>query len=106
MKIKKRKVQEKCVIERNVKFKDCKSCLEATQLENEKNHSENNKSNVDSLKGNRKEFIRINGLILKLQQRFRSLKHKIFTEEINKAVLSANDDTRISSKYFLISNTS
>ena len=36
-------------------------------------------------------------LILKSQQRFRSEKDNIFTEEINKIALSAKDDKRIQS---------
>ena len=42
-----------------------------------------------------KEFIKENKVILKTQQRFRSKKHKVFTEEINKIALSSNDDKRI-----------
>ena len=51
------------------------------------------KIDVDS----RKEFIKNNKLILKTQQRFRSEKHNVFTEEINKIALSSNDDKRIQS---------
>ena len=36
-------------------------------------------------------------LILKTQQRFRSKKHNVFTEEINSIALSSNDDKRIQS---------
>ena len=39
----------------------------------------------------------MNKLILKSQQRFRSEKHNLFTEEVNKIALSANDDKRIQS---------
>ena len=38
-----------------------------------------------------------NKLILKSQQRFRSKKHNVFTEEVNKITLIANDDTIIQS---------
>ena len=38
-----------------------------------------------------------NKLILKSQQRFRSQKHNVFTEEVNKITLSANDHKRIQS---------
>ena len=34
-------------------------------------------------------------MIIKSQQRFRSDHHKVYTEEINKIVLSSNDDKRI-----------
>ena len=36
-------------------------------------------------------------MILKTQQRFKSEKHKFFTEEINKIALSSNDDKRMQS---------
>ena len=41
----------------------------------------------------KKEFIK-NKLLLKSQQRFKSQKHNIFTEEIRKVALSSNDDKR------------
>ena len=50
---------------------------------------------VDSLKGNHKEFIKNNKLILKTQQRFRSEKHNVYTKEIKKISLSLNDVKRI-----------
>ena len=34
-------------------------------------------------------------IILKSQQRFKSDHHNVFTEEINKIVLSSNDDKRL-----------
>ena len=33
--------------------------------------------------------------MLKTQQRFKSEKHNVFTEKINKIALSSNDDKRI-----------
>ena len=42
------------------------------------------KLDVDRLRENYKEFIKNNKLIIKSQQRFRSEKHDVFTEEINK----------------------
>ena len=47
---------------------------------------------MNSLKEDPKELIKNNKLILKTQQKFRSERHNIFTEEINKIVLSSNDD--------------
>ena len=38
-----------------------------------------------------------NKLILKSQQRFRREKQSVFTEEVNKIALSANDDKRLQS---------
>ena len=34
-------------------------------------------------------------VILKLQQRFKSYHHKVYTEEVNKVALSSNDDNRL-----------
>ena len=34
-------------------------------------------------------------IILKLQQRFKSDHHKVYTEEVNKTALSNNDDKRL-----------
>ena len=36
-----------------------------------------------------------NKLILKAKQRFRTEKHNVFTKEINRIVLSSNDDKRM-----------
>ena len=36
-----------------------------------------------------------NKLILKANQRFRTEKHNVFTKEINRIVLSSNDDKRM-----------
>ena len=83
MKIKKAKGTKKCVIKRKLKFQDYKNCSEAAQIENKINHLEKPKIDVGSLKENKKEFIK-NKLILKTQQRFRSEKPNVFTEEINK----------------------
>ena len=46
---------------------------------------------------NHKEFIRNNKSILKTQQRFKSERHNVFTEEINKIALSSNNDKRMQS---------
>ena len=73
---------------RKPRFEDDRSCLEAAQIENKINHLEKNKIDIDSLK----EFMKNNKLILKTQQRFRSEKHSVFTEEINKIALISNDD--------------
>ena len=62
---KKAKGTKKCVIRRMIKFDDYKKCL----LNNE--------------------------VILKSQQRFISKRHDVYTENINKIVLSSNDDKRI-----------
>ena len=59
------------------------------------NHLEKDKSDVASLD----EFIKNNKLILKTQQRFKSERHNIFTEEINKIALSSTDDKGMQSIY-------
>ena len=62
---KKAKGTKKCVIKRRLKFNDFKNCL----LNNE--------------------------TVLKSQQRFKSERHDVYTEEINKISLSSNDDKRL-----------
>ena len=42
-----------------------------------------------------KKFMKSNKLILKTKQRFKSERRNVFTEEINKIVLSSNNDKRI-----------
>ena len=59
------KKAKKCVIKRILKFNDHKDCLL------------NNK------------------IVLKSQQRFKSERHDVYTEEINKIALSRNDDKRL-----------
>ena len=51
---------------------------------------------MDSLKNIKKA--QKNKLISKSQQRFRSEKHNIFTENVNKIALSTNDDKRIQTR--------
>ena len=58
MKIRKQKPQ-KCVSFKKIKFDDHKHCLKATQLKNKINHLEKNKINMDSLKEDHQEFIKI-----------------------------------------------
>ena len=59
MEIKKKQVaRKKCVIKTKLKFQDHKKCLEVAQIENEINHPEKNKIEVDSLKQDKKEFIK------------------------------------------------
>ena len=44
-----------------------------------------------------KEFIKNSKLILKTKQRFKSKRHNIFKEEIDKIALTSNDDKTIQS---------
>ena len=62
---KKAKGAKKCMIKRMLKFPDYKDCL----LNNE--------------------------IILKSQQLFKSERHNVYTQEINKITLSSNDDIRL-----------
>ena len=84
---KKAKGTKKCVIKRNLKFRDYKKCLKASQMENEINYLEKKKADVDCLKEDKREFVK-NKLILKTQQRFKSESHNVFTEVVNKIALS------------------
>ena len=92
---KKVKGTKKCVIKRKLKFENYKNCLEATKHENNINYLEKNELNIDSIKKGHKEFIKNNKLISKTQQRFKSERHNVSTEEINKIALSSNDDKRM-----------
>ena len=71
MKIKKAKGTKKCVIKKKINVKE-----------------------------DRKKFLK-NKLILKIQQRFKSERHNVFTEVINKIALSSNDDKRIQAIYLI-----
>ena len=95
MKIKKAKGTKKCVIKRKLKFENYKSCLEAAQIENKINYLEKNKIDIDSIKENHKELIILK--ILEIQRRFKSERHNVFTEEMNKIALSSNDEKRMQS---------
>ena len=62
-----------------------------------KNYPEKNKINMDNLKKMHKQFIRNNKSILKTQQKFKSERHNVFIEKINKIALSKNNDKRMQS---------
>ena len=66
-------------MKRKLKFQDYENCLVAGQIENKINHSEKNK--IDDYLSV-KEFIKNNKVILKTQQRFKSEKQNVFTEEV------------------------
>ena len=65
----------------------------------ENKHFRKKNLNVDNIWKNHEEFIKSSKLILKAQQRFKSEKHNVFTltKEINKTVLTSNDDKGIQS---------
>ena len=62
---KKAKGTKKCVIKRELKFNNYKDCLLNDKV------------------------------VLKSQQRFKSERHDVYTENVNKIVLSSNDDKRL-----------
>ena len=74
------------------KFEDYKNCLETTQLENKIIHINNNKTDVKSLIEHPKNFLKNKKIILKSQQKLKSKRYNVFTEEINKITLSSNND--------------
>ena len=69
-----------------LRFENYIYCLQATQLESKINYIEEKKFDIE----NHKEFIKNNNIILKTQQRFKSGKHNVFTEESNKTALSSH----------------
>ena len=77
------------MIRRILKFEDYENWLAATQIENKIKQLEKNKPNVNSLRIHKN-----NRLILKSQQRFKSKRHNVFTEAVNKIALSANNDKK------------
>ena len=99
VKIKKQKLQ-KSVSKRKPKFEDCKNCFEATQLENKMKYLEKNKIDKESLEKDHKGFLKNTKLILRTQQRFKTERYNVFTEEINKIALSSNDDKRMQYNWF------
>ena len=62
---KRAKGTKKCVIKRVIKFNDYKDCLLNDKI------------------------------VLKSQQRFKSERHDVYTENVNKIALSSNDDKRL-----------
>ena len=85
---------KKCVIKRKLRFQDYKDCSEAAQIERKINYLRKKRIGVDSLKEDQKEVVKNDKLIFKTQQRFKSERQNVFTEEINKIALSSNDDKR------------
>ena len=81
---------------KNLKFRDYKKYLKVSQIEKKINNLEKKKIDVYCLKEDRKGFVR-NELISKTQQGFKSERHNVFTEVINKIALSSSSDKRIKS---------
>ena len=68
-----------------------KNVKSSSNREKNKLFRKKEKFNLDSLKEDKKEFLK-NKLMLRTQQRFKSKRHNVFTEEINKITLHSNDD--------------
>ena len=95
---KKAKGTKMCVIKGKFKFENYKNCLQAIQRDNKISYLEKNKTDIDSLEKDHKEFFKKNSkFILKTQKRFKSKRHNAFIEKINKIVLSSNYDKRVQS---------
>ena len=82
---------------KKLKFENYKNYLEATRLENNINHLEKNKINIDSLKTIYEKFIRNKKPIIKTQKRLKNERQNVFTEDINKFELISNDMKRMQS---------
>ena len=94
MKTKQWKPQKSVSQNENLDLRIRSNCLGETQLEYEINYLEKNKLDKGESKF-RKNFIKNSTLILKSQKRFKSKKHNVYTEKVNKIALSVNDDKRI-----------
>ena len=82
VKIKKPNGTKMCVVKRRLKSEDYKHCLEAAKLENKINYLDTNNLNMDNLQENHKKLLKNGELTLKIQQRFQSEKHNVFTEKV------------------------
>ena len=78
-----------------LKFQAYKNCLEAAQIDRKINYLRKNKIVEDSLQEDQKDFVKNNKMILKTQQGFKSEKHNVFTEGIDKIALNSNDDRQM-----------
>ena len=83
--IKKVKDTKKSVIKGKLKFENYKDYLEATQLENKMKHLEK-KTDIESFKEDKKEFIKNNQLILKMQEIYKYLEVKSITFLLKKLI--------------------
>ena len=88
---------KKVYYKRKVSFGNYKICLELTQIEDKINYIEKYEISIGSIKENYTEFTKNKTLTLKIQQRFKTERQIVFTEEINKTDLSSNDDKRMQS---------
>ena len=89
---KKAKGTKKCVIKRKLKFQDYKDCLKASQIDRKINYLRKTQFHLECFRVDQTEFVKNNKLILKIQQRCKSERHNIVTEEINRIALSLIDN--------------
>ena len=75
-----------------LKFQAYKNYLEAAQIERIINYLRKKEIDEDRLKEDQKELVKNNKMMLKIQQRFKSEKHNVFTEGISKIALNSNND--------------
>ena len=97
---KKAKGTKKCVMKRKLTFENYTNCSEVTQLENKINHlkKKKKKSEIDHIKKkNYKKLYKNNKSKLKTHKRFKSERHNVFMEDINKISISPKDDKRVQS---------
>ena len=94
----KAKRTKKCFIKRKLKFENYENCLNNNSTQEQINHLEKNKIDIDSIKKNHEKVIR-NNKVLQTQQRFKSERQNVFTKEINKITLGSNDDKIMQSTY-------
>ena len=87
---KKERGTKKFAIKRKLKFEDYKNFLKSSQIINIVNYLEKEGINVDSLKKDKKEFIK-NKLLLKSKPKFKSERDNVYPIEIRKIALSSNN---------------
>ena len=78
-------------MKRNLKLRDYKKCLKASQIENKMNYLEKKHNDVEN------NLIVKSKLILKTLEGFKSEWHNVFAEVINKIALNSSDDKRMQS---------
>ena len=79
-----KKAKKKYVIKKELKSEAFKSFSKTNQFGNKRNRLEKNKIDVDVIKERNKQFIKNSKLILSSPQRFRSKRHILFVEKVNK----------------------
>lgn len=84
-------------LKKNLIYEITKTVKNQLKLKIKKKHSQKDEIDLDNHKNDQKEVITNTKLILKVQERFKNERYKIFTEEINKTGLKSNDDKKVQS---------